>query len=61
MRAVVLLKETPHYRRDAFGDGMAANGYDVTFNTIGDIRPDDVLVCWNRYGQRTCFFFRSFK
>ena len=51
MRAVVLLKETPHYRRDAFGDGMAANGYDVTFNTIGDIRPDDVLVCWNRYGQ----------
>lgn len=50
-RASIILKETPHYRRDAFCEGMRANGYAVTVNTIGDIRPDDVLVCWNRYGQ----------
>jgi hypothetical protein len=50
-RAAVLLKETPHYRRDAFCAGMWVNGYSVTTTTIGDIRPDDVLVCWNRYAQ----------
>lgn len=50
-RASIILKETPHYRRDAFAEGMKANGYAVTLGTIGDIRPDDVLICWNRYAQ----------
>lgn len=51
MRAAVLLKETPHYRRESFAESMAACGYDVTLRTLNDPRPGDVLVCWNRYGQ----------
>ena len=51
MRAVVLLKDTPHYRRDAFCAGMAACGYEVAQKAVNDPCPGDVLVCWNRYGQ----------
>jgi hypothetical protein len=48
--AVVMLRENPHYRRDAFMQGLAANGYRV----VGGVKApqrEDVLVVWNRYGD----------
>ena len=48
-RAVCLLRETPHYRRDAFCNGLAAVGFKVVPH-IQQPEPDDVLVLWNRYG-----------
>jgi hypothetical protein len=47
-RAVCLVREAPHYRRNAFLDGLRAAGFQIT-NAIGDPRPGDVLVIWNRY------------
>lgn len=49
-RAIVLLKDTPHYRRDAFCKGLSALGYRVLTEDPGDPKPDDLLVIWNRYG-----------
>jgi hypothetical protein len=48
-RALVLVREEPHYRRDAFEAGLAAAGY--TVSRYGDVGPGDVLVIWNRYGM----------
>lgn len=47
MRALSLIKETPHYRADAFKAGLEAAGYKVQA-TIRDPKPDDVLLIWNR-------------
>lgn len=47
MRACVLIRQQPCYRRDAFAAGLKACGWDVTYT------PDlgaDALVIWNRYG-----------
>jgi len=51
VRAVVQLKDSPHYRKDAFTEGVKALGYTLV-NRIEphDIKPDDLLVIWNRYG-----------
>lgn len=48
--AVVMLRENPHYRRDGFIAGLAANGYSVK-GAVAAPTPDDVLVVWNRYGE----------
>lgn len=48
MRALCLLRETPHYRRDAFCSGLKAAGFQIVTH-IPDPKPDDVLVIWNRY------------
>jgi hypothetical protein len=47
VRAYVAVREAPHYRRDAFCDGLRACGYE-----IGplDPRPGNALLIWNRYG-----------
>jgi len=48
-RALCLLREAIHYRKDAFCRGLRACGYqlvpDLPYPT-----PDDLLVIWNRYG-----------
>lgn len=49
MRALLLIRDAPHYRSDAFRSGLSACGFDVR-RELGDPRPGDVLVCWNRYG-----------
>lgn len=46
MKFAVLLKESPHYRRDAFVAGLMAIGG----RQVG-ARQADVLVIWNRYGH----------
>lgn len=46
--ACLLLRDKPHYRRDAFAAGLAAAGWSVNAQP----RPSagDLLVIWNRYG-----------
>lgn len=49
MRATCLIRQQPGYRADAFARGLQAAGYQVTTRLPSDVRPDDVLVIWNRY------------
>ena len=50
-RAFCLIRQEPHYRRDAFVTGLRACGLDVTVGSVArNIGPQDVVVVWNRYG-----------
>lgn len=49
MRALNLLREQLHYRRDAFDEGLRAVGFEVV-KALPRPAPDDLLVIWNRYG-----------
>lgn len=44
-----MLRASPHYRRDAFDDGLAAAGF-VVVRALENPKPGDVLLIWNRYG-----------
>lgn len=49
MIAMCMIRDQPHYRREAFTRGLAAAGYTV----VDHGRPEsaaDLLVIWNRYG-----------
>lgn len=46
--ACLLIRDLPHYRREAFEQGLKAVGYTVTRNAKP--APGNVLICWNRYG-----------
>lgn len=49
MIAICMIRELPHYRRDAFVNGLKRAGYSI----VDKGRPADkrdVLVIWNRYG-----------
>lgn len=48
-RAVCLIRDLPHYRRDAFVAGLARAGYTLSAHA-SDPRRGDLLVTWNRYG-----------
>lgn len=50
-RALSLLRNTLHYRPDAFRHGLQANGYELV-DELRHPEPDDVLVTWNRSGWR---------
>ena len=57
MKAWCLIREQPHYRRDAFEAGLKAAGYQVNMQELHTARidrrgltKDDRLVVWNRYG-----------
>lgn len=47
MKAVCRVRDQPHYRRDAFVQGLTRAGYDVVDNASP--KAGDVLVTWNRY------------
>ncbi len=49
MRAVCLIRQALHYRREAFCLGLRAAGYDLV-DQISRPGPTDVLVIWQRYG-----------
>lgn len=49
-RALCLLRESPHYRRQCFVDGLGAAGFLVCDSTF-DPEPDDCVLVWNRYGK----------
>lgn len=48
-RALILLKPSPHYRREAFEAGLKACGFTLV-RRLDDPRPGDVLVVWNLCG-----------
>lgn len=48
-RALNLLRQAPHYRRDAFDAGLRAAGFDVV-NDLRDPGPGDLVLTWNAYG-----------
>lgn len=51
MHATCLIRHQPDYRREAFVAGLQAVGYMVSERAPREIRRDDLLVIWNRYGQ----------
>lgn len=51
MRAFLLIRPEPQYRRDAFEAGLRACGYSIEGQPRGAVLPSDVLVIWNRYGR----------
>lgn len=56
MRAFCLIREEPHYRREAFAAGLQKRGYKVLYDVnLQDIDSDDILVIWNRYGHYAKF------
>jgi len=48
-RAVLLVKASPHYRRDAFETGLKRIGYTVV-RSIDSPGPGDLLLSWNLFG-----------
>lgn len=50
MRALNLLRDALHYRKDAFNQGLRAVGFEVV-EALNRPNPDDLLVIWNRYGH----------
>jgi len=48
-RALNLLRESLHYRREAFDAGLQANGFRLAHQLL-DPDPDDLLLVWNRHG-----------
>lgn len=51
MKAYCLIRQGPVYRREAFVNGLAAAGLNVSNSLPARPGPDDVLVIWNRYGD----------
>lgn len=49
--AACLIRQSPHYRRDAFVKGLSRHYYEVSDKPKAAPSPDDVLVIWNRYGR----------
>lgn len=49
MIAICRIREQPHYRRDAFVNGLRRAGYSLV-ESGRPSGPQDLLVIWNRYG-----------
>ena len=50
--AYCLVREQPHYRRDAFLSGLRAAGYQLRTAANGLEERGNVMVGWNRYGTQ---------
>jgi hypothetical protein len=46
--ANILLHQSSHYRRESFGNGLKAHGYNIINDRAAQPREGDVLVIWNR-------------
>src|SRR3990167_5823420 len=57
--AFILLPRSPHYRRDAFAEGLSLCGYEPRFENNIDPKKGDVLVIWNRYRDGTARDFEK--
>lgn len=51
VRAFVLIRQDPLYRREAFEQGLRTLGYDIHGIPRDRFRSSDVLLIWNRYGD----------
>ena len=49
MKAYVLIREAPWYRREAFVSGLRAAGHEVQVKPPSRLDKQTVLVIWNRY------------
>lgn len=49
--ASCLIRESPHYRRDAFTRGLERLGFRVSDRAWFPHGPGDVLIVWNRHGE----------
>lgn len=49
--AFVMIRDQPHYRRDAFVGGLKRAGYQILAQRPERAKPGDVLAIWNRYGE----------
>ncbi len=49
-KAICLIRAEPHYRREAFVNGLKRAGYSLVERGHAE-RPEDLLVIWNRYGS----------
>lgn len=50
LKACVLIRDLPFYRRDSFVAGLKACGYRIT-GSEDTSSPDNILVIWNRYSR----------
>lgn len=50
MRAHLLIRADPYYRRGSFEAGLRACGFEIAGTPREAPRPGDLLVMWNRYG-----------
>lgn len=51
MRAHLLIRDQPHYRRESFQRGLTALGYQIAGSPREAPTRGDLLVIWNRYGH----------
>lgn len=49
MRALLLLRDGPNYRKEAFERGLKAAGFELV-DRLDKPTAADIVVCWNRYG-----------
>lgn len=54
MIAIVAIRDQPHYRRNAFIEGLRRTGYKIEITGQPKSR-DDLYVTWNRYGPNETF------
>lgn len=52
LRAYSLIRSQPWYRREAFARGLSAAGFEVIEGRVEPARAGDVLLIWNRYGDK---------
>ena len=50
MKAVCMVREAPHYRRDAILKGLKEAGLEIV-PKLDRPKPGDLVVVWNRYGN----------
>ncbi len=51
MRAHLLIRSEPGYRRDSFAAGLCAAGFEIAGEPRAPPSPSDLLVIWNRYSR----------
>jgi len=51
VKAYVLIRQAPWYRRQSFIDGLKAAGHEVFESLPSKFDSDSVAVIWNRYGS----------
>lgn len=59
MKAVLLLRDSPHYRPQLFRQGLEKVGFKVVTTGDENLTKEDVVVIWNRYGRYHEFATRA--
>lgn len=54
-KAHVLIRPLPHYRREAFAEGLRAAGCEVRTGMPSGLDASTVVLMWNRYGDNDVY------